>query len=1017
MKNVHLSLPSKKLCFAMALAAGIMAFPLPTMAEQAVQNVQQAGVVKGQVTDKNGDGVIGATVRVKDAATGTVTDYDGNFSLNVQKSGTLVISYIGYLTKEVAFTPGQTLNISIEEDATALDEVVVVGYGVQKKSDVTGSVTSINKDRLSKLPVTNVLQAVQGAAAGVTITQGSSIPGDAPTALVRGRNSINAGTGPYIVVDGIPISKSGGSLNDINPNDIESMEILKDASATAIYGTNGANGVILITTKHGKDGKPTVSYNAYVGVEDFAKKLDYCNGAQITQRYKDYVAQNPGETMYNDYVKNANEAEAQAAGKETDWLYDMISQTGIITDHNITVNGGAEKIKYFISGDYMSQKGVLKGFNYKRYSLRMNIDADVTDYLKIGTNSYIVSHNRDGGRVNFLMAEAMSPYGKVYDENGNYEQYPMYSETLFFNPMQYIDQDHERRQWNINLNAYAELNFGNIWKPLDGLRYKFNFGYSYVPARENYYNGVEEFNNAGGYGYIWNAETQSRTVENILTYAKDIQKHHFDITLLYASSRKKYHSNSASGSKFINDELSWHNLGGGSTQTAGSYTDLYKTVSQMGRLNYSFDSRYLFTFTVRRDGSSVFGSDNKYGTFPSVALGWNIANEKFMEKTQSWLNNLKLRLSYGKAGNEAIGVYETLAKMSNNAITMDGATATALNPSSRMGNSSLGWETTKTFNIGIDFGFLNNRINGNIDFYTSKTTDLLLQRNLPKISGYSNVYMNMGETANKGLEITINSKNIVTKNFTWGTSLVWSWNKNEIKDLYGDKKDDLGNRWFIGEPISVIYDYVMEGIWQEDEIAAGKHLNQDPQAQAGDVKLADLDGDGKITPEGDKKIQGQTTPKWTAGLTNTFSYKGLTLSIFIQTAQGHMRNNSLLAMAADEQGRRNSTTEVGYWTPENKSDEYRSLSKTSNRWGYGFPCKANYTRIKDITLSYTFPENILNAIRLSGLTAYISGRNLYTFTSWKGWDPEADITQRGWSGYENNYPMTKSLVFGLNVTF
>ena len=1017
MKNVHLSLPSKKLCFAMALAAGIMAFPLPTMAEQAVQNVQQTGVVKGQVTDKNGDGVIGATVKVKDAATGTVTDYDGNFSLNVQKSGTLVISYIGYLTKEVAFTPGQTLNISIEEDATALDEVVVVGYGVQKKSDVTGSVTSINKDRLSKLPVTNVLQAVQGAAAGVTITQGSSIPGDAPTALVRGRNSINAGTGPYIVVDGIPISKSGGSLNDINPNDIESMEILKDASATAIYGTNGANGVILITTKHGKDGKPTVSYNAYVGVEDFAKKLDYCNGAQITQRYKDYVAQNPGETMYNDYVKNANEAEAQAAGKETDWLYDMISQTGIITDHNITVNGGAEKIKYFISGDYMSQKGVLKGFNYKRYSLRMNIDADVTDYLKIGTNSYIVSHNRDGGRVNFLMAEAMSPYGKVYDENGNYEQYPMYSETLFFNPMQYIDQDHERRQWNINLNAYAELNFGNIWKPLDGLRYKFNFGYSYVPARENYYNGVEEFNNAGGYGYIWNAETQSRTVENILTYAKDIQKHHFDITLLYASSRKKYHSNSASGSKFINDELSWHNLGGGSTQTAGSYTDLYKTVSQMGRLNYSFDSRYLFTFTVRRDGSSVFGSDNKYGTFPSVALGWNIANEKFMEKTQSWLNNLKLRLSYGKAGNEAIGVYETLAKMSNNAITMDGATATALNPSSRMGNSSLGWETTKTFNIGIDFGFLNNRINGNIDFYTSKTTDLLLQRNLPKISGYSNVYMNMGETANKGLEITINSKNIVTKNFTWGTSLVWSWNKNEIKDLYGDKKDDLGNRWFIGEPISVIYDYVMEGIWQEDEIAAGKHLNQDPQAQAGDVKLADLDGDGKITPEGDKKIQGQTTPKWTAGLTNTFSYKGLTLSIFIQTAQGHMRNNSLLAMAADEQGRRNSTTEVGYWTPENKSDEYRSLSKTSNRWGYGFPCKANYTRIKDITLSYTFPEHILNAIRLSGLTAYISGRNLYTFTSWKGWDPEADITQRGWSGYENNYPMTKSLVFGLNVTF
>ena len=1015
MKYAKLTLPSKKLCFVMALAAGMVAFPLPTMAEQAVQNVQQAGVVKGQVTDKNGDAVIGATVKVKDAQTGTVTDFNGNFSLSVQKAGSIVVSYIGYLTKEVAFTPGQSLNITIEEDATALDEVVVVGYGVQKKSDVTGSVTSINKDRLSKLPVTNVLQAVQGAAAGVTISQGSSIPGDAPSALVRGRNSINAGTGPYIVVDGIPISKSGGSLNDINPGDIESMEILKDASATAIYGTNGANGVILITTKHGKDGKPSVSYNGYIGFENFAKKMDFCNGAQITQRYKDYVAQNPGETMYNDYVKNQNEADAQAAGKETDWLYDMVSQTGIIQDHNVTVNGGADKIKYFISGDYMSQKGVLRGFNYKRYSLRMNIDADVTDYLKIGTNSYIVSHNRDGGRVNFLMAEAMSPYGKVYEDDGSYCIYPMYTESLFFNPMRDVNQDHERRQWNINLNAYADINFGNIWKPLEGLSYKFNFGYSFVPRRENYYNGAEQ-NDQNGYGYIFNAETQSRTVENILTYAKDIKKHHFDITLLYASSRKKYHDNTATGAKFINDELLWHNLGGGATQTAKSYTDLYKTVSQMGRLNYSYDSRYLFTFTVRRDGSSVFGSDNKYGTFPSIALGWNIANEKFMEKVD-WLNNLKLRLSYGKAGNEAIGVYETLAKMSNAALTMDGQSATALYPSSRMGNSGLGWETTKTFNIGIDFGILNNRINGNIDFYTSKTTDLLLQRNLPKISGYSNVYMNMGETANKGLEITINSKNIVTKDFTWGTSLVWSWNKNEIKDLYGDKQDDLGNRWFIGEPISVIYDYVMEGIWQKDEIERGDHLNHDPQAQPGDVKLADLNGDGKITPEGDKKIQGQTTPKWIGGMTNTFTYKNLSLSIFIQTVQGLKRNNSLLAMASDEMGRRNSTTEIGYWTESNPSNEYRSLSKTSNRWGYGFPRSAAFTRIKDITLSYQFPAQICNMLHLNALTVYASGRNLFTFTDWKGWDPESDITQRGWGGYENNYPMTKSMVFGLNVTF
>ena len=974
----------------------------------------QNTTVKGVVRDAMGP-TAGATVVQKGTNNGTITDLDGNFTISVPSNAVLVFSFVGLDTQEVPVAGKKFIEVTLSGNEE-LEEVIVVGYGTQKKSDITGSVASVDKARLSKLPVTNVLQAVQGATAGVTISQGSSIPGDAPSALVRGRNSINAGTGPYIVVDGVPISKSGGSLNDINPGDIESMEILKDASATAIYGTNGANGVILITTKHGKEGKPSISYNGYVGIEDFSNKMDFCNGAQITQRYKDYVAQNAGETMYNDYVKNQGEAAAQAAGQETDWLYDMVSRTGIIQDHNVTINGGAEKVKYFISGDYLSQKGVLKGFNYKRYSLRLNIDADVTDYLKIGTNTYIVSHNRDGGRVNFLMAEAMSPYGQVYNEDGSYCIYPMASENLFFNPMRDVNQDHERRQWNINLNGYADLDFGHIWAPLKGLHYKFNFGYSYVPKRESYYNGTEQ-NNLNGYGEIFNAETQNYTAENILSWARDFGKHHIDLTALYASSRRKYHDNTAAASKFINDELLWHNLGGGGTQVAKSKTELYTTVSQMGRINYSYDSRYLFTATVRRDGSSVFGDNIKYGTFPSVALGWNIANEAFMEGTNDWLNNLKLRLSYGKAGNEAINVYETLSKMTNAALALDGASYTALYPNSRMGNSGLSWESTQSFNVGVDFGFLNNRINGNIDFYTSKTTDLLLQRNLPKISGYSNVYMNMGETANKGLEITINSKNISTKDFTWSTSLVWSWNKNEIKDLYGDGKDDLGNRWFIGHPISVIYDYEMEGIWQKDEIERGDHLNHDPQAQAGDVKIRDIDGDGKITPEGDKTIQGQTSPKWIGGLTNTFSYKNITLSIFIQTVQGLKRNNSLLAMASDEMGRRNSTLEVGYWSESNPTNEFRSLSKTSNRWGYGFPRDASFTRVKDITLSYQFPAKITKALNINALTIYASGRNLFTFTDWIGWDPESDITQRGWGGYENNYPMTKSMVFGLNVTF
>lgn len=1014
MENVNLNITSRRLMALAAIASGLALSPQSVMAVPSVQIVQQSGKVQGTVVDSNGEPIIGATVKVGGQKGGTVTDLEGNFSLNAASGSTLEISYIGFKTQTIKVGKGP-VKVTLQDDNQTLNEVVVVGYGVQKKSDVTGSVTSVNKERLEKLPVTNVLQAVQGAAAGVTITQSSSIPGDAPSALVRGQNSINANSGPYIVVDGVPINKTGGSLNDIAPSDIESMEILKDASATAIYGTNGANGVILITTKHGKSGKPTIRYSGYIGLEDFSHKLKFCDGNQIIQRYKDYIAINPGESMYNENVKYANEAENYEKGIQTDWIYDEASQTGIITDHNISVAGGAERVRYYVSGDYLSQKGVLKGFNYKRYSLRTNIDMDVTNYLKVGTNTYIASHNRDGGRVNFLNAEAMSPWGKMYNEDGSYCIYPMYSEQLWANPMIGQTKQAERRQWNVSINGFAEMDFGNIWKPLAGLKYKLNAGFSYAPARTNTYTGAAA-NDLNGTGEIINKDTQTYTIENILTYAKDIEKHHFDLTGLYAASRKKYSESTAKGSKFINDDLGFDNLEGAESASVKSYADLYTTVSQMGRLNYSYDSRYLFTFTVRRDGSSVFGENNKYGVFPSVALGWNIANEQFMQKSQNWLNNLKLRLSYGKSGNEAIGVYQTLMKMDVKKFAMGKNSVVGLVPNSRMGNSNLSWETTKTFNVGLDFGLLNNRINGNLDIYTSTTTGLLLKRNLPKVSGFSDVYANMGKTANKGVEFTVNSKNIVTKDFTWGTTLVFSWNQNRIKDLYGDGKDDLGNSWFIGQPIGVIYDYDMVGIWQEDEIAAGLHKKWDPVAEAGDVKLADRNNDGKID-DNDRHVKGQTTPKWIGGITNTFTYKGLSLSVFIQTVQGMKKNNNLIGMAGDEMGRRNTTTEIGYWTPENKSNEWRSLRKNSNKHGYGFAQNASFTRVKDVTLSYAFPETTMHKVGLGGLTVYFTGRNLFTFTDWIGWDPETRQDGRGSDNWEDNYPMTKSYTFGINLTF
>lgn len=1026
---------NRKAFAALVLCTGFVAtYPLAAFAEESVSAVQtvqqQKQTVSGVVKDSTGEPIIGANVREKgNQGNGTITDIDGNFSLGVGPGATLEVSFIGYKTIEVESVTGKPLNIVLEEDSETLDEVVVVGYGVQKKSDVTGSVTSVNKERLGKIPVTNVLQAVQGAAAGITITQTSSIPGDAPDALVRGQNSINASSGPYIIVDGVPISKSGGTLNDINPNDIESMEILKDASATAIYGTNGANGVILITTKRGTSGKPVIRYNAYVGIEDFTKKLKFLNGEQTVAKYAEYNRINQKTSNYGD-VNYEYEVDNYETGLETDWI-DAVSQTGIVQNHNVNVAGGAENVKYYVSADYLSQKGVIKGFNYKRYSIRTNLDIDATDWMKVGTNSYIVSHNRDGGRANFTMAQMISPYGRMYDEDGSYTINPMYNENLFTNPLLLTTVDHERRQWNINLNGYAEVNFGKMWKPLQGLTYKFNAGFSYMPTRENSYKGREQNDNYGT-ASINNTETQSYTIENIVTYARDFGKHHIDLTGLYAASRKKYQYATAGASNFSNDELTWNNLALGMTQTAKSETTLYSTVSQMGRLNYSFDSRYLFTFTVRRDGSSVFSPDSKYGVFPSVALGWNIARESFMEPTANWLNTLKVRASYGVTGNEAISSYSTINYLNNGSISMGGATVIGLWGRDEYGNDGLTWEKTKSLNFGIDFGVLNNRISGNLDFYFSNTSDILMKRNLPNLSGFISMWDNMGEVANKGVELTINSRNIVTSDFTWNTNLVFSWNKNEIKDLYGDKQSDVGNRWFIGQPIGVIYDYVMEGVWQEDEIAVGKHLNQDPTAVAGQVKIKDISGpdgvpDGKISPEYDKTVQGQTSPKWIGGMTNTFTWKDLTLSVFIQTVQGLKKNNNLMGTASDEMGRRNIPVDLGFWTPENKSNEFRSLSTNSNPYGYGFARNAGFTRIKDITLSYNFPKSIVSKIGIGGLTVYASGRNLFTFTDWLGWDPEARDIKRGNNSYdgtrgttvydESNYPMTKSYVFGINLTF
>ncbi|GAB4056064.1 TonB-dependent receptor [Spirosoma litoris] len=969
--------------------------------------------VTGKVTDEKGDALPGATVSLKGGSIGANTDAQGNYTVRIP-DGTanpvLVFSFIGYTPQEVPVGNQTVVNVQLVGDAKSLNEVVVVGYGTQKRSDITGAVASVPKSRLSQLPVTNVLQAIQGSVAGVNISQSSSVPGAAPSTTIRGQNSINANSGPYVVVDGIPLSKAGGSLSDINPNDIESIEILKDASAVAIYGTNGANGVILVTTKRGTTGKPTIRYSTYAGIENFAHVLKPRNGAEYLQKYADYMAQT-GQTLTSP-VPNYTELTNYNAGITTDWLKEA-TQTGVLQDHNLSISGGTSNVRYFISGEFLDQKGAIKGYQYKRVSFRSNLDINLTDYLTVGTSLFLTNNNRDGGRANLLNATAMSPYGQEYNADGSYMIYSMFPEQLYTNPMIGLKTQRLDRNSNFNGNGYAELKLPGV---LTGLKYRLNVGYSYLPSNTASYVG-RAANDLLGTAQKYNTETSSYTIENILTYTRDFGKSHLDFTGLYSAQQRKYNTTTATAVGFVNDELSYNNLGAGATQSSSSYADRYGLNSQMGRINYTYDSRYLFTLTARRDGSSVFGANTtKYGLFPSGAIGWNISNESFMKDIRA-VSNLKLRFSYGKSGNEAISVYRTITTDNTVRSPFNGVSTIGAQPGN-LGNANLQWESTVSRNLGLDFGFLNNRINGSIDVYKNTTDGLLLLRSLPIITGYSSVYDNLGKTSNTGIELTLNTRNVTQGALKWETTVVFASNRNRIVDLYGDKKDDLGNRWFIGQPISVVYDYKMIGVWQKGEDAS----SQDPGAVAGDLKFADLNGDKKITADGDRMILGQTAPKWTGGLTNTFHYKNFNLNVFVQTVQGVTRNNADLTYA-DETGKRNTPIDVGYWTADNMSQTRPSLAFKNPR-GYGYASDASFTRIKDVTLSYVFPQKALDKLHLGNLTAYVSGRNLYTFTNWIGWDPEAVQQSRGTQGnssdpntsWTNNYPLTRSFVLGLNIS-
>jgi len=969
------------------------------------ENQFQQVIVSGTVTDAaSGDPLPGVNIIIKGTTQGVTSDMNGKYSIVVTSpDAILVYSFIGYVTQEVPVSGKNTIDVALVQEIKELDEVVVVGYGTQKRSDITGSVASVSKERLSNIPVTNFMHAIQGSTAGLLVTQTSSVPGSSGVMQVRGVNSINANTSPFIVLDGIPFF---GSTNDINTNDIESIEILKDASAVAIYGTRGANGVILITTKRGpkSQGKPVINYHTNLGIEQMSHVLKPMSPAAYVQKYADYMEQNGmTQTMV---LPNSSEVDNYNAGITTDWL-DEITQPGRFQEHNISISGGTEHIQYYVSGSHLDQDGVVKGYQYKRTSFRSNLDAKITDYLKIGASGFVTNNNYDGGRVNFLNGNAMSPYSVPRDSLGNYLIYPMYPELMFVNPLLGLTVNRKDRGLNLTGNGYAEVTPGF----LQGFKYRLNASYIYNITRFAQYTG-REYNDQSGTATLEDSQTDTWVIENIISYTKDFGKHHIDFTGLYSAQKVEYFRGWSRATTFTNDALAYYDLAAGASQSNDSQGNIYTLASQMGRINYSYDSRYLFTVTARRDGYSAFGANtNKYGLFPSVAFGWNIANESFM-KNLSAINQLKLRVSYGETGNQAIGVNQTVTIASTVKYPFGGSAQTGV-LYNVLGNANLNWETTTGVNVGLDFGLFGNRVSGTAEVYKTKTRDILLRRNLPAITGYNNVWANLGKMQNIGFDLTLKTVNLQTDNFRWVTDLNFSTYKNEILELYGDGKDDLGNNWFIGHPLRIIYDYEKVGIWQE-----GEDVSQtDPIAKPGDLKFKDQNDDHKITAE-DRVIIGQRDPKWIGGMTNTFTYKNFNLSIFLQTSQGGLKSNRDLTYA-DEAWRRNLPADFKYWTPENKSNYWPSLAAYKNYRGYQFAEDYSYVRIKDITLSYNVPKSFLDRYKIEGLKLYISGRNLYTFTKWFGWDPEMTYYSRGWSdssgSWENNYPPVRTVSFGLNL--
>jgi TonB-linked SusC/RagA family outer membrane protein len=1010
-----------------------------------VYGQQKASEVSGRVSDVEGIALIGVSVLEKGTQNGTVTDANGGYRLTVSPNAILKFSYLGFQEAEIPVGNQPVINVNLEEKLSELDEVVVVGYGTVKKRDLTGSVASISAAKIAATPVTNAMQALQGNAPGILVSTTNWTPGSTPTVLIRGKRSILASNDPLYVVDGIPIT---GGMDNLPPNEIESIDVLRDASATAIYGSRGANGVIIITTKKGKAGKVQVDYNGYYGAQTVLNRIQLMNGSEyadyvreslrgagryasdVPSRDLDYtVATSFGgsvtgingspvdayawESIARAYDENGNYDPSKVRSGALWW--NEVERTGVVTDHQLSIRGGSNTHNYLLGVTYFKNEGIYKDDSYERYSVRLNSETEISKWVKVGTSSqYTHSLHNDG--VNMENNWRLNPLGRLYDDDGKLTECVVGTDTQWWNPLQYLAEGAVLSPKTVN--RYFGSYYGEIKLPVDGLRFRSNAGVDFISTQDYAFAASKARTNNGNQAVNSTSQRYAYTLENLLFYDKTIKQHSFGLTLMQSVQRDISESNRITVTDLPSDDLKWYDVASaGVIAGIDANHQEWSLASFMGRLNYNFKQRYYLTVSMRYDGASRLADKHKWVAFPAAALAWRVNEEEFL-KDVSAVNNLKLRVGYGSSANSAISPYATLGLLGKRPYNFGEEVIYGYAPGA-LPNQELTWEVTKQWNVALDFGFLGNRISGSVDLYKQATDRLLLNRQLPVVSGYASVASNVGKTANQGVEVSLSTVNVSVGKFQWTTDWMFSTNKEEIVELYNGTVDDVGNKWFIGKAVNVFYDYKKIGIWQntpEDLAEIEKYKANGTTFNVGTIKLEDVNGDYKITADDDRVILGQARPKHIFSINNTFRYGNIDLSAFMYGTLGGMVLNEI---RYNHQSYRNNNMKYDYWTATNPTNAFPQPNASIDNIAYESTLyyeKSDFLRIKTITLGFTFPKQLLKHTGLSNARIYATAQNPVIWTGFTGVDPEGAVGgSSGATGYAA--PSVSSWMMGVNLSF